>query len=176
MGLTAAGWTAAAFGLMNLFGRALGGIISDKVASKYGLSSRVQWLFLVMLFEGLLLILFSRMTHLTPMLLSLIGFSLFVQMGCGATFSVVPFVNKKSLGSVSGIVGAGGNAGAVAAGFLFKGSLPWPTALLILGGIATASSLLVLAIRFPNPEETPAAKEAYIPRPIAIDAIEPVVA
>ena len=50
-------------------------------------------------------------------------------MSEGATFSVVPFINRKALGSVAGIVGAGGNAGAVAAGFLFKGALPWPTAL-----------------------------------------------
>jgi NNP family nitrate/nitrite transporter-like MFS transporter len=41
-------------------------------------------------------------------------------MAEGATFSVVPFVNKKAVETVSGIVGAGGNAGAVAAGFLFK--------------------------------------------------------
>ena len=45
-----------------------------------------------------------------------------MKMAEGATYAVVPFVNKKALGSVAGIVGAGGNAGAVAAGFLFKGS------------------------------------------------------
>ena len=33
-------------------------------------------------------------------------------MAEGATFSVVPFINKKAIGSVSGIVGAGGNVGA----------------------------------------------------------------
>jgi NNP family nitrate/nitrite transporter-like MFS transporter len=69
-------------------------------------------------------------------------------MSSGATYSVVPFVNRKALGVVSGIVGAGGNAGAVAAGFLFKSALDWPTALLIIGGCVTLSSLLVLTIRF----------------------------
>ena len=37
----------------------------------------------------------------------MIVFSLFVQMSEGATYSVVPFINKKALGSVAGIVGAG---------------------------------------------------------------------
>jgi len=38
----------------------------------------------------------------------------------GATFSVVPFVNKKAIGSISGIVGAGGNVGAFLAAILLK--------------------------------------------------------
>ena len=38
----------------------------------------------------------------------MIVFSLFVQMSEGATFSVVPFINRRALGSVSGIVGAAG--------------------------------------------------------------------
>jgi NNP family nitrate/nitrite transporter-like MFS transporter len=160
MGLAAAGWTAAAFGLMNLFGRTLGGVLGDRLGMKFGLRGRVQWLFGVILIEGLLLITFSRMTALTPMLVSLVAFSLFVQMGCGATFSVVPFINKKSLGSVSGIVGAGGNAGAVAAGFLFKGALTWPTGLLILGVIVSATSLLALGVRFSPADETAAKQDA----------------
>ncbi len=47
-------------------------------------------------------------------------FALFLKMSNGATYSVVPFLHRKSLGVVSGIVGAGGNVGAVVAGFLFK--------------------------------------------------------
>jgi MFS transporter, NNP family, nitrate/nitrite transporter len=93
------------------------------------------------------------------MLITLVVFSLFVQMGCGATYSVVPFINKKSLGSVSGIVGAGGNAGAVAAGFLFKGALAWPTGLLILGAIVTFTSLLALGVRFSEADEAAARQE-----------------
>jgi NNP family nitrate/nitrite transporter-like MFS transporter len=159
MGLTAAGWTAASFGLMNLFARALGGFLGDKFGIQAGLKGRVRWLFFVILTEGVLMIVFSRMTRLTPMLISLVAFSLFVQMGCGATFSVVPFINKKSLGSVSGIVGAGGNAGAVLAGFLFKGSLAWPTGLLILGVTVTACSVFALGVRFSSADEIAAQQE-----------------
>ena len=98
--------------------------------------------------------LFSRMDVLLLAIPSLLVFSLFVQMSEGATFSVVPFINKRALGSVSGLVGAGGNAGAVAAGFLFKSeAITWPTALFILGAIVTCSSFLAFAVRFSEATE-----------------------
>ena len=76
-------------------------------------------------------------------------FSLFVQMSEGATFSVVPFINQKALGSVAGIVGAGGNAGAVAAGFLFRiESLATQDAFLYMGVAVLLASSLVLLVRF----------------------------
>ncbi len=56
----------------------------------------------------------------------MITFALFVKMSNGATYAVVPFISRNALGSVSGIVGACGNAAAVAAGFLFKAQgLDW---------------------------------------------------
>jgi MFS transporter, NNP family, nitrate/nitrite transporter len=93
--------------------------------------------------------LFSQMRVLLAAIPVFLVFGILVDMSSGATYSVVPFVNKKALGAVSGIVGAGGNAGAFAAGFLFKSSsADWPTALLILGALVTLSSLLVLTVRF----------------------------
>lgn len=157
LGLTAAGAMAASFGLMNLFARTLGGISGDWFGSKWGLRGRVTWLFLALFCEGIALMFFSQMTALALALPMLIVFSLFTQMSEGATYSVVPFVNKKALGAVAGLVGAGGNAGAVAAGFLFKGSLHWPTALLILGGVITACSFLAFLVRF-SPEAEQSAK------------------
>jgi len=149
LGLKAAGWTAASFGMLNLFARALGGYVGDNMGIRMGLKGRVMWLFGVILLEGLLLMVFSRMTTIGPAVVMLLAFGLFVQMGCGATYAVVPFVRKEGLGAVSGIVGAGGNVGAVLGGFLFKGTMPWPTALLILGAIVTASSVLALGVKFP---------------------------
>ncbi len=159
LGLAAAGMMAASFGLMNLFARTLGGLSGDRFGAKWGLRGRVTWLFLVLFCEGIALMLFSQMTALAIALPSLIAFSLFVQMSEGATFSVVPFVNKKALGAVAGIVGAGGNAGAVAAGFLFKGEMEWPTALLVLGGLVTLCSFLAFTIRFDTETETEAQVE-----------------
>jgi MFS transporter, NNP family, nitrate/nitrite transporter len=159
LGLTAAGFMAASFGLMNLFARTLGGVFGDKFALLWGLKGRVTWLFIALFCEGLALMLFSQMTALTVALPALIIFSLFVQMSEGATYSVVPFVNKKALGAVAGIVGAGGNAGAVAAGFLFKGGIAWPTALLVLGSLVTLSSFLAFTVRFATADEKAAEAE-----------------
>jgi NNP family nitrate/nitrite transporter-like MFS transporter len=75
---------------------------------------------MILFCEGVGLMIFSQQAALPAAIATLILFSLFVQMSEGATYSAVPFINKKALGAVAGIVGAGGNAGAVAAGFLFK--------------------------------------------------------
>jgi NNP family nitrate/nitrite transporter-like MFS transporter len=82
----------------------------------------------------------------------LIIFSLFTQMAEGATYSVVPFVNKKALGAVAGVVGAGGNAGAVAAGFLFKGAMDWNDAFFVIGLTVAIASVLSFFVRF-SPEQ-----------------------
>lgn len=163
--LGTAGLIASLFGLMNIFARTLGGVFGDKFGQKWGLSGRVKWLFMILFCEGLALMLFSQMSVLALAIPTLILFSLCVQMSEGATYSVVPFINKRALGSVAGIVGAGGNAGAVAAGFLFKSSaISWPTALFILGALVTCTSFLTFAVRFNEAAETDAktATEAAI--------------
>ncbi|MEW4489907.1 MFS transporter [Thalassoglobus sp. JC818] len=149
-----AGSIAGLFGLMNIFARTTGGIFGDKFGNKWGLSGRVKWLFITLFCEGIALMIFSQMNVLTLAIPTLIIFSLFVQMSEGATFSVVPFINKKALGAVAGIVGAGGNAGAVAAGFLFKAEgISWPTALFILGVIVTCVSFVTFTVRFSHASE-----------------------
>lgn len=151
MNLTTAGIVAGLFGLMNIFARSLGGILGDKFGKIFGLSGRVRWLFLALFMEGITLITFSRMGAIPTIIGSLLVFSLFVQMSEGATYSVVPFINKKALGAVAGIVGAGGNAGAVAGMFLFKKEmtgLEWTESFLILGVIVSAVSFLSFLVRF----------------------------
>ncbi|MDA0734494.1 MAG: MFS transporter [Chloroflexi bacterium] len=144
-----AGLTAGLFGLMNIFARTLGGVFGDMFGIKFGLKGRVLFMGAVLGLEGLALILFSQMASLFLAVGAMIIFSLFVQMSEGATFSVVPFINRKALGSVAGIVGAGGNAGAVAAGFLFRiESLSTEQALLYLGvGVALFAPMAML-VRF----------------------------
>ena len=160
LGIKTAGLAAGLFGLMNIFARTLGGFISDKFVQRGGLRGRVKWLFIALLVEGIALIFFSRMRELALAIPMMIVFSLFVQMSEGATYSVVPFINKKALGAVSGIVGAGGNLGAVAGGFLLRAHPgAWPQALLILGCCVTGIAFLAWVVRFSPAEEKTAQEE-----------------
>ena len=161
LGVKTAGLVAGLFGLMNVFARTLGGFISDKFVEKGGLRGRVKWLFIGLLIEGIALIFFSQMRVLVLAIPVMIVFSLFVQMSEGATFSVVPFINKRALGAVAGIVGAGGNMGAVAAGFLIRAEgVTYGSALLILGCLVVGFSFLTFLVRF-SPAEEAAAREEY---------------
>ena len=157
--LAIAGVLAACFGVMNLFARTLGGWIGDRCGSRWGMQGRARWLVLALTCEGLALILFSQMTVLAVALPCMLVFGLFMKMSEGATYSVVPFINRRALGPVSGIVGAGGNLGAVLAGTLFKiDSLPWPKALTILGGIVLTCALFAQFVRFDRTTEVGASE------------------
>ena len=158
--LKTAGLIAGLFGMMNLFARSTGGYFGDKAGIKWGLKGRVWLLGIVMFLEGVSLLIFSQMTVLSLAIGSMIVFSLFVQMAEGATYSVVPFINKKAIGTVSGIVGAGGNAGAVMAGFLFRSeNLSYPDILWIIGVVVIVVSFSALLIKFSPKEEESAATE-----------------
>ena len=146
--LQAAGMAAGSFGLLALFARALGGMLSDRFAMHRGLDARTLLLFLLMLGEGLGLLWFSTAETASLAIVSMITFGLFTHMACGATYALVPFIDRKSLGGVAGIIGAGGNVGAVLAGFLFKGVSSMQECFAILGGLVTLSSLCAVAVRF----------------------------
>ena len=158
--LTTAGIVAGSFGAMNLFARALGGIVSDRCNRRWGLRGRARLLGCTICAEGLAMILFSQMRRLPLAIATMLLTGLFVKMSNGANYAVVPFVNKRALGAVAGIVGAGGNLGAVLAGFLFKtSSLTWPQAFLILGVIIAVSSSLAILVRFSEKDERAAKEE-----------------
>jgi len=113
---------AGCFGLMNLFARSLGGITSDAMFAKYGFRGRLWAHFLSLFFEGIFLFIFGCVSNdyqWYHALMALVCFSLFVQMAEGTSYGIVPFMKKEQLAMVSALVGAGGNAGAVFAGFAF---------------------------------------------------------
>lgn len=154
--LTVAGLCASVFGGMSIFARTLGGYAADRCGNRWGFSARATWLFVVLFCEGLLLMLFSQTRGLYTAIPSLMLCGLFVHMAAGATFAVVPFVNRPALGSVAGIVGAGGNAGAVLSGLLFKSdALSWPAAFFLLGAVVTMGSFSSLFIARRVHEEWP---------------------
>ncbi len=157
--LATAGLIAGLFGLMNIFARTLGGVFSDLFAKQAGLKGRVRWLFIALICEGIALIAFSQMHVLSMAIGIMLVFSLFVQMAEGATYGVVPFINKKALGAVAGIVGAGGNIGAVSAAFLFRNeSLSYQQGLFYLGITVLLLASCVLVVRFSDATEAEEAK------------------
>ncbi len=155
LGLREAGMLAGSFGVLALFARSLGGFLGDKAGRRFGLNGRGRFLTLMLLAEGLGLVLFSRMDSLVPAALTLVLFGLFVHIAAGATYSVVPFLKPDGVGAVAGIVGAGGNVGAVLAGFLFRGQgLTAQAALLWLGGSVVGAAMLSALVRFQEAEES----------------------
>ena len=149
LSLQAAGLVAGIFGLMNLFARSLGGYASDSVGLRFGLRGRVLLLGAFLLCEGVGLMLFSQMRTLPAAILSMVAFALFTKMASGGTYAIVPFLNRRALGSVAGIIGAGGNVGAVFAGFLFREeTLAMSRSFFWLGVIVAATSSLTLLVRF----------------------------
>jgi len=146
--LTTAGLAAGSFGLLALFARALGGIVSDRIAGRHGLEGRALLLFGLMVGEGAGLLAFSTMSTVGPAIAAMLVFGLFTHMACGSTYALVPFIDRKALGGVAGIVGAGGNVGAVAAGFLLKATGNLPDALFALGWTVLGCACCAAAVRF----------------------------
>ena len=163
LSLQSAGLLAGAIGMMNVFARALGGYVGDWAGLRWDMRGRTVLLGLMVLGEGLALVLFSQLKAILPASAAFLIFGLLVCMACGATYAITPFINRRAQGAVAGIIGAGGNVGAVVAGLLFKmESLTGPQAFLILGIAVTASSALTLLLRFPQaaPPAPPAPVEA----------------
>lgn len=163
-----AGFWAGIFGLMNLFARALGGFVSDKVGAKQGLKGKGTLLALVLLAEGGGLLLFSHAGSLGLAIFAMLGFALFLKMANGATYGIVPFVNQQNVGLVSGIVGAGGNLGGMMFGFLFKSeNISYEQAFTYIGYAVIATGCIVLLTRFAKqPAEAPAKAQ---PQPVLAD-------
>jgi NNP family nitrate/nitrite transporter-like MFS transporter len=144
-----AGFWAGIFGFMNLFARALGGIVSDKVGNKFGMRGKGLLLAGVLFLEGAGLILFAQAGSLMVAIITMLTFALFLKMSNGATYGIVPFVNTKNVGLVSGIVGAGGNFGGMMFGFLFKStSVTYVQAFTYIGFIVIAVSVIILITKF----------------------------
>ncbi len=148
LSLANAGFAAGIFGGRALFARAIGGIASDRVALIRGLDGRTLLLFGLMLGEGIGLVLFGHATTVASAILAMTVFGLLTHMSCGAIYALVPFVDRKALGGVAGLVGAGGNIGAVAAGFLNKASATPQECLVMLGYIVAGCAFCALAVRF----------------------------
>jgi NNP family nitrate/nitrite transporter-like MFS transporter len=160
---SSAGFWAGIFGFMNIFARALGGLVSDKVGKRYGMRGKGLLLAGVLLLEGLGLLLFAQAGTLAAAITAMLTFALFLKMSNGATYGIVPFVNQKNVGLVSGIVGAGGNLGGMLFGFLFKSStISYAEAFSYIGYTVVAVSVIVLITRFKKQTDSPAQAAASV--------------
>ncbi|RLN44491.1 hypothetical protein BBJ28_00022226 [Nothophytophthora sp. Chile5] len=109
------------FGLMCIFARAIGGYLSDVANRHFEMKGRIMVQFALFAGEALFLFVYSQVRVLEWSIPLLIAFGIFVQASTGSTYGIVPYVSPSHTGVTSGIVGAGGNMGGLAWGFLFKG-------------------------------------------------------
>merc|ERR1712151_125431 len=96
----------------------------------------------LLVLEGLLLIVFATAAALAV-------FSIFVQMAEGSTYGIVPNVIPDITGSITGLVGSGGNIGAIFFFYLLS-QYQYRTAMKIIGLIVISSSILSVFICIPG--------------------------
>lgn len=136
---------ASIFGWMNLFARGVGGFISDKLNSKMGMRGRLAWQGALLVVEGALVFIFANSNSLAGAIVIMVAFSTVVQSAEGSTYGIVPYVNPPVTGSIAGIVGAGGNCGAVGFGLGFR-QLETKQAFYLMGGTIIASGVITFFI------------------------------
>jgi len=155
---------ASIFGWMNLFARGLGGFLSDKGYAKMGMKGRLWAQIIFLASEGCLVMVFANTVSLEGAIVVMVFFSVFVQAAEGSTYGIVPYVDPPATGSISGLIGAGGNTGAVVFGMGFR-ELEYREAFFLMGCTILASSLLTFSIRIPGSDDVPAKNTLAVPRP-----------
>ncbi len=156
---TIAGLVASSFAFVNLVARPLGGYLSDRLASR----KRTMLIYILGIVFGFLLMgfigkwspgvdddglrnivpSFGGVSWLVIAVLMTVFASIFVQGAEGATFAIIPMVNKRMTGQVAGMAGAYGNVGAVIYLVIFS-LVDARTFFFILAGGAAASFLITL--------------------------------
>ena len=154
LSLSSAGFAAGSFGLLAFLGRPLGGVVSDAVAQRFGLDGRTRLVFLLILGEGLGLLGFAHAPDVASAIVLMLGFGLFVHMSAGAVYSVMPFIDRKAIGGVCGVIGAGGNLGAVCAALLNRTIVSQPRCLEIIGVGVILVAFCALGVRFSTQKKT----------------------
>ncbi|KAL7554855.1 hypothetical protein ACHAWF_018902 [Thalassiosira exigua] len=118
----------------------IGGYLSDKANERIGFRGRLCIQAVILLCEGSLIIIFSRMKSFGGAIVTMTVLSLFIQVSEGTTYSIAPFVDVAE-GTVSGIVSAAGNLGAILWGLTFR-QLSYGRAFMVMGATAMASAFL----------------------------------
>lgn len=136
---------ASIFGWMNLVARGMGGMLSDSMSASMGMRGRILVQTILLICEGVLVLVFANTGTLAGAICVMVFFSLFVQAAEGSTYGIVPYVDPSSTGTIAGIVGAGGNAGAVLFGLGFR-NWGYGRAFNVMGAATLGSALLSVLI------------------------------
>lgn len=134
------------FGLMCIFARAMGGFASDRANIRFGMNGRIGVQFLAFAGQAVFLFLYSHAYTLSSSIPCLVVFGIFVQACTGSTYGIVPYIAPQITGATSGIVGAGGNIGALSWGFLFKAVPSRHMGFRYLSAFVAAAALLTAGI------------------------------
>ena len=140
--IAVAGMAAGIFGWINIFARPMGGIVADKIGKVWGFDGKSFLLATLLLLEGIGIIWFAKSGNLGMAIFLMFFFGLSLKMANGATYSLVPFISPVAVGSVAGIVGAGGNIGAMLIAFMFKAKAVNVTKEVIENGVATTKTVI----------------------------------
>ncbi|WP_236519695.1 MFS transporter [Sandaracinus amylolyticus] len=167
LSLATAGVVAGCFGGVNIFARALGGWLGDRAGGRAGLRGRLALLAIVLTVEGAALVRLSTLQSVEGAVVVFVSIGLFVAMGAGATYAAVPLLHPKTMGAVSGWVGAGGNLGAVAAAVaLGSGRMLDGSAFLTIGiGTIALAALTPIVIAIDSKATVPESEPMPLPVP-----------
>lgn len=110
-----------------------------------GMRGRLLWQGLLLVIEGVLIFIFANTGSLAGAIVVMVFFSTIVQSAEGSTYGIVPYVNPPVTGSIAGVVGAGGNCGAVGFGLGFRQLEP-KDAFYVMASIVCASGILTFFI------------------------------
>lgn len=148
LGAVAAGATASAFAFTNLVARPSGGLGSDLLGNRRRTLASLL---------GVLVVGYAAMALISPAwpvwlaVAAAMACSSSVQAGSGATYAIVPLVKHRVSGQISGLVGAYGNAGALA--FLTLLIFTGPTVFFVV--IGASAVVAMLACRWlPEPDDS----------------------
>lgn len=107
---TVAGVLASSFAAVNLLARPLGGLISDSLRNR----KRVMLVYMAGIASGFLgMAMIDGTWPVWAAVTLTVVCSVFVQGAEGATFAMLPMINRRMTGQIAGMAGAYGNVGAV---------------------------------------------------------------